>query len=61
MIDFYELLEDYKEGKLSKEDTFKFEEELARNEKLQIDLNNYSLAKKLSSSLIELVTRDECW
>ncbi len=57
MIDYYELLDDYMEDKLSPELYQQFREELSINLSLQKAVDHYQLAKKISQSLIELETR----
>ncbi|NOT37545.1 MAG: tetratricopeptide repeat protein [Saprospiraceae bacterium] len=59
MIDFYELIEDYIENKLTSGDKERFENELRSNPKLREAVENYPLAKKISASLIEFETRNQ--
>ncbi len=59
MIDFFELLDDYVEGRLDLELKDQFDNELKKNLSLQKAVENYPLAKKISKSMIELETREQ--
>ncbi|MBK6824383.1 MAG: hypothetical protein IPG87_15900 [Saprospiraceae bacterium] len=59
MIDFYELLDEYVEGKLDPTVRRQFEIELNKSQDLQIALENYILAKEISQSMIELSVREQ--
>ncbi len=59
MIDYYELLDEYVEGKLDPTVRRQFEIELNKSQDLQIALENYILAKEISQSMIELSVREQ--
>ena len=57
MFDPFLHIDEYKEGSLTADQLSLFEQALKEDEQLQIVVNNYAPAKKLSEGLIELETR----
>jgi len=54
MKDFYEHIDEYMEGSLSPIQVAEFEAEIKRDSSLELAVNNYHDAKKLSEGLLEL-------
>jgi hypothetical protein len=57
MLDFFEHIDDYVQGKLNAKDKLTFENELKENELLKAAVENYDLAKEISLGFLEAYIR----
>jgi tetratricopeptide (TPR) repeat protein len=59
MMDYFDLIDDYKNGLLSNEQLVAFENEMSKDPKLLHAVENYALIKNISAGLIEDEVRQE--